>query len=344
MSATAVTALPSLPPTLAQLRARHYRGRPDHPGLAELWSETLRANGSAERFTVGNADAWLGHPRNMDPFADLVVVEGSGGRLVASAIVQWVDRNLTGERAFETHCDVRPEYRRQGIGGALLAWQATRTADIATSMTDVGERPTIRVGYAMDADPGARVLLEEAGFTAVRRASELLRPDLRDIPEFAAPTGISIGPIDATDETLIRTVWTVGGDVFAGHWGDSLPDRTETGWLRFREDPDCQPELWCVAWDGDEIVGHILNYVAPDDEGVLVGWTEGIAVREPWRRRGIARAMLAWSLRRVRDAGASIAGLGVDLENPNQALTLYESLGFRVSASETEFHLPFRIG
>ncbi|HLA16542.1 MAG TPA: GNAT family N-acetyltransferase, partial [Candidatus Limnocylindrales bacterium] len=56
--------------------------------------------------------------------------------------------------------------------------------------------------------------------------------------------------------------------------------------------------------------------------------------------RGIARAMLAWSLRRVGDAGADRAALGVDLENPNEAHGLYESLGFRATAIELEYHRP----
>jgi GNAT superfamily N-acetyltransferase len=171
----------------------------------------------------------------------------------------------------------------------------------------------------------------------------MLRPNLQAIPEVAPPAGIELRSIDPTDETMIRRIWLVSGEVFSHHWGDSLPDTSEAGWRRFRDNPDVQPEHWCVAFEGDEIVGHILSYLAPDDDGLIIGWTEGIAVREKWRRRGIARAMLAWSLRRVRDAGASRAGLGVDLANPSQARTLYESLGFRVSAVELEYHRPLRV-
>jgi ribosomal protein S18 acetylase RimI-like enzyme len=334
--------LPVLPDGLTDLTVRRYAGPSDHAALADLWSATLRANGSAERFVTGNVDAWLGHPRNMDPTHDVVIVEAGDGTFVAAAIVEWIDRNTTGERSFECHCDVHPEHRRRGVGSALLAWQAARVEEIVGTMADLADRPVIRVGYVMDADVGARLLLDRAGFTVARRSSELHRPDLDAIPEVPPPDGITLGGIDATDDALVRRVWEVGGDVFAGHWGDPLPDRTEHGWLRFREDPDVEPTLWCVAFDGDEIVGHILNYLAPDDDGSMIGWTEGIAVREGWRRRGIARSMLAWSLRRVREAGARTAALGVDLENPNQALTLYESLGFRVTASETEYHLPVR--
>ncbi len=78
----------------------------------------------------------------------------------------------------------------------------------------------------------------------------------------------------------------------------------------------------------------------PEPDGTAVGWTESIAVRKPYRRRGIASAMLAESLRIVRDAGAARAALGVDQQNPNEAQTLYERLGFRVTLEELEYQRP----
>lgn len=342
MNTTSTGTLPVLPVDLVGLKARPYAGPADHPAMAALWAETNRVDGVAERHPPAAIDSWLAHPRNMDPRRDIVLVEAADGRIVASAIVRWVDRNTTGERTFEANCDVLPEFRRRGIGGALHAWQVERFTEIAAAMTDLGERPAILVGYIHEPDTGGHVLLEGAGYRVVRRSAEMRRNDLDGIPDVTSPAGIEIRAIDPTDEAMLRRVWMVGGEVFSGHWGDSVPDTSEAGWRRFRDSPDVQPEHWCVAFEGDEIVGHILNYLAPDDDGSIIGWTEGIAVREAWRRRGVARAMLAWSLRRVRDAGATNAALGVDLENPNQALALYESLGFRTTAIELEYHRPLR--
>jgi ribosomal protein S18 acetylase RimI-like enzyme len=67
--------------------------------------------------------------------------------------------------------------------------------------------------------------------------------------------------------------------------------------------------------------------------------TEAISVQPEYRRRGLARALLAESLRAVRDAGGTSAGLGVDTENPNEALTLYENLGFRIAGETFEYEL-----
>ena len=101
---------------------------------------------------------------------------------------------------------------------------------------------------------------------------------------------------------------------------------------------DFQPALWRVAFDGDRIAGQILNYLGkPDTDGSIIGWTESISTQPEYRRRGLARALLALSLRTVRDAGATCAGLGVDTQNPNQAQTLYESMGFRITTESFEY-------
>jgi mycothiol synthase len=52
-------------------------------------------------------------------------------------------------------------------------------------------------------------------------------------------------------------------------------------------------------------------------------------VRRPWRRRGLARALLTRSLKMFQEMGMVEAALGVDSQNLNGAFRLYESVGFR---------------
>jgi ribosomal protein S18 acetylase RimI-like enzyme len=54
--------------------------------------------------------------------------------------------------------------------------------------------------------------------------------------------------------------------------------------------------------------------------------------------------MILRSLHLLRERGAQDAYLGVDAENPNQAMTLYESCGFRTVSSGTAWRKPLQPG
>ncbi len=67
-------------------------------------------------------------------------------------------------------------------------------------------------------------------------------------------------------------------------------------------------------------------------------------MRRPWRQRGLARALIARSFRVLKDLGMTEAALGVDTENPNGALRLYQSMGFREVKRHTTFRKPLERG
>lgn len=71
------------------------------------------------------------------------------------------------------------------------------------------------------------------------------------------------------------------------------------------------------------------------------GYTEGISVRRPWRRRGLARALLTRSLKMFQDMGMTEAALGVDTQNLSGALRLYESVGFQPVKKLTIYRKQF---
>ena len=84
--------------------------------------------------------------------------------------------------------------------------------------------------------------------------------------------------------------------------------------------------LWCLAWDGDEVAGYVIGVAG--DRGALVN---DLAVRCPWRRRGIGRALLLAAFALLRERGQTVARLYVDAENVTDALGVYEAAGMHVS-------------
>ena len=133
------------------------------------------------------------------------------------------------------------------------------------------------------------------------------------------------------DRTAMRRVFDADVEAFRDHFG--WTEGSDAKFAEFVEDPDLDPALWLVAFDGDEVAGAVLNGIHVDADGAVSGWLDSIFTRRPWRRRGLARALIARSLVLLRDRGLDAASLGVDLTNPHQALALYESCGFRMISS-----------
>ena len=106
-----------------------------------------------------------------------------------------------------------------------------------------------------------------------------------------------------------------------------------------------QPELWQVAWDvaTNQVAGQVRTFIDHEQNKLYDrrrGYTESISVRRPFRRRGLARALIALSLRAQRQAGMTESALGVDSENLSGAIKVYEDCGFRVTKKTTIYRKP----
>jgi ribosomal protein S18 acetylase RimI-like enzyme len=66
-----------------------------------------------------------------------------------------------------------------------------------------------------------------------------------------------------------------------------------------------------------------------------------VFTRRPWRRRGLATALIARSLVVLRERGMTSAALGVDAANASGALGLYEGLGFAVDTRASAWRKAF---
>ena len=86
------------------------------------------------------------------------------------------------------------------------------------------------------------------------------------------------------------------------------------------------PALWFLLWDGDELVGFALDFTEFGTDTDL-GWVGWLGVRTPWRRRGLAEALLRHSFVELFARGKRRVGLGVDAQNVTGALRLYERVG-----------------
>ncbi|MCJ7470286.1 GNAT family N-acetyltransferase, partial [Candidatus Bathyarchaeota archaeon] len=70
------------------------------------------------------------------------------------------------------------------------------------------------------------------------------------------------------------------------------------------------------------------------------GHVELISVQRPWRGKGIAKALIARSLKLLKERGMTEAALGVDAENPSGALNLYQKMGFQIEKRIVFYRKP----
>lgn len=322
-------------PAIPGLIFRHYRGPADHPNLVRIVNLQAAADRDPDRETPEAMDGEFAHLTNCDLTRDLLVAEIHGVP-VAWTRVSWDDQN-DGSRRYRTYAAVDPAWRRQGIGRALLRWGLARLREIGSGHAFEGDRWF--AGWANDTDRSGTDLLVEEGFRPVRVFHLMVRPTLDAIDLPPLPPGLEVRPVATSD---LRAVYLADCDAFRDHFG--AVDDSEAAFLRWSLHPATDPAMMIVAWDGEEIAGGVICSVWPEENeahGYLRGWLDSVFTRRPWRRRGLAAALIARGLVLLRDRGMTSAQLGVDTQNPNEAGRLYASAGFRPDRSTTVYRLDW---
>ncbi len=302
---------------------------------------TVRAlNGDPDLGSVEDMDHYYAHLEHADLPRDCALVE-LDGRVVAYGRASW-EQLANGERHVATVLFIEPSHRGVGVEELLIDHVLLRAGEL---IPEIGRDAVTRVQVFVTAsDAEQRRALEGRGLRITGHGAQLVRPDFDGIPDLPLPVPYLVRPIGRDDKVMHRRVYDADARAFADSRGQEAPsDHQFESWL---ESPTFDPTLWRVAFDGDRIAGQILNYLGDlEPDGTRIGWTEAISVQPEDRRRGLARALLAESLRAVRDAGATSAALGVDLLNPNHAVDLYQGLGFRIVSEDLVYELgPFPPG
>lgn len=327
-------------PAIPGLRIRPYAGEADLPEIVRVENAEWAADQFDYRSTVAERRAHYGHSSEQFDAARDVVIAEVDGRVVAFANQDWVDTSDGELREFRLGGAVDPEWRKRGIGTALLADNERRARALAA--THLTDRPLAFGAFSGEHQAGAIAMLLGAGYREVRYFFDMERPTLDEVPEVPLPDGIEVRPITPD---LYRRVWAADVEAFRDHWGGF--DTSDAALQRYLDAPDNDPSLWVIAFDGDEIAGGVINTIYAEENRALGkrrGWLDSVFTRRPWRRRGLARALIARSLVVLRDRGMTSAMLGVDAENPSGALGLYESVGFATVKRFTAWRKPMSDG
>ncbi|MCX6372429.1 MAG: GNAT family N-acetyltransferase [Actinobacteria bacterium] len=246
---------------------------------------------------------------------DAWVAEVGDGGLVGYAYIG--DQYRTGE--LEADLWVHPEHHEPGLAERLIDLCERRGREVAAARGY--EAPLLDI-FCLGVNRAKRDLLLRHGY-ALSRTVYRMAADLSDgVAVLPVPEGIVIRPfrVDLDEHVMHGTM----NEAFEDHFRQS--EEPFGAWkARLLGHADFDPDLWFLAWDGDQAAGALIAY----DHGDL-GWVKGLGVRRPWRRKGLGGAMLAHAFAALATRGQLRVELGVDAAGETQPLRAYERAGMRV--------------
>jgi len=325
-------------PDIPGLVFRHFRGESDYPRMVAAIAASAEADKNERADTVEDIANAYAHLTNCDPYQDMIFPE-VGEEVIGYSRGWWQEEPNVGPYLYTFVGFLVPAWRRNGIGRVMLHWMEDRLRTVAAGHPS--GRPKLLQGFASETEAGLAVLLEQEGYKPIRYFHQMVRPTLEDIPDFPLPEGLEVRP--ALPQQY-RAIWEAGAEAFRDHWGYVSPTEEDyQAWLN--NERFFQPHLWRVAWDvaTDQVAGQVGTFINHAENEKYVrrrGYTESISVRRPWRRQGLARALIVRSLGAQKEAGMTESALGVDSENLSGATRVYEECGFRVVKRSAVYRKP----
>ena len=209
---------------------------------------------------------------------------------------------------------VHPEFRRRGIGEALLSWAELRALQVAQPGL------TLQLVITNEAlTEGANVLYLEYGYENVLTEQMLVRPlDEVALPD-PLPEDLTARAWDAASAPLFFQAYAEG---FSDRLGDIVPVQAEWIASYAEEDEQFRPDLSRVVLEDEKPVGFVTCEV----DG-KTGWISQIAVVQEHRRKGLAHALLLDALQRFQQEGCEEAALHVNANNA-RAAAVFVDAGF----------------
>jgi mycothiol synthase len=301
-----------------------FRMRPartdDLQTIIELLNTGSKQLFGKERFKANDFKTDWSTP-HFDLERDTQVVETQDGRLVGYYDI--FDLNEPHVRVYgwgQVHPDAGKD-----IGRALLSWVEQRARQAI--LLSPAEARVVLVVHAPTIDHVAEDLCLEAGYHLARYYLRMVIDLNAPIPQPEWPEGINLRTF-VMGEDDCRVVQAVR-DSFSDHYGHvEKPFDAELEEFRhyYQTKDDFDPSLYFLAMDGEEVAAISLCQPTTDDDPEM-GWVHQLGVRRPWRRQGLALALLRHSFREFHHRGRLRAGLGVDALSLTGANHLYTKAG-----------------
>jgi mycothiol synthase len=329
--------VPSKSPKIPGLTFRHFNGESDYVPLAKVITGSSRADNQDRNVTAEDLAAIFSkYLINCDPYRDMILAEVAGE--VVGYTRGWWEAESESTYLYKHSAFLLPEWRRKGIGLAMLNWIEKHLKEIVRAHPRESKKYfQVNLGQS---EEGAAILLERAGYQPVRHFYQMVRPNMDDLPNYPLPEGLEIRSVTPDH---YRAIWDSMYASPGEEWG--TPEPTEEAYREWQEHPHFQPQLWQIAWDQatNKVAGTVLTFISHDENHQFDrkrGYTEGIGVSPEWRRRGVARALIGLSLQAQKAVGMTESALVADSQSAFGITRLYENCGFQIVDRDTIYRKP----
>lgn len=237
---------------------------------------------------------------------------------------------------------VHPNHRGLGIGTLLNQWAEARVQErIAEAPPDARVTVGCQNGSTNRA---AAELLKNRGYAHVRSFYSMKIEMETAPPPPLWPVGITVRTMIPDQEEEL--VYRAKDEAFQDHWGYVETPFAEgfAIWLHhLQNNSDHDPSLFFLAMDGEELAGYALCEPKITDYPDMA-WVDNLGVRRPWRRRGLALALLQHVFGEFYRRGVKKVGLGVDASSLTGATRLYEKAGMQIFRQYNAYEKELRPG
>ena len=323
-------------PEIPNLRFRRYRGEIDLSSIVEVFNQCKSFDGLEQSVTVEDVKRYL-YQHIPDEQTEHITICENDGEMIAFSFIYW-EVKACGDWVYNLSGYLVPEWRDKGIGKVMLRYCEEQLRGFADRHPVDVAKYFQRVVPESQSDL-SRLLIKE-GYQIIRYHYSMVRPIQLPLPDAPMPQGLQVRSVDEKD---YRRVWDANQEAFTENWWHNTAN--EMDYEYWKSSPWFNPQLWKVAWDGNQVAGMVLNYINANENleyNRKRGYTEEICVRKAWRKRGLARSLLAQSIHMFREMGFEETALGVDAGNESGALRLYKSVGYEVAHRSLTYRKPLR--
>lgn len=207
---------------------------------------------------------------------------------------------------------VLPAHAGRGIGGAMIDWLETESRNRGYTRARTS---------AIAADPASGRLVLGRGYAPIRHFYRMAvhLDEAPPAPEW--PAGFTVATLQPGEEPIL---YEVTQESFAEHWGHER--RSYDEWRERHVDREWfDPSLVWLVREGGTPVAELAAAVRFGS-----GWVNTVGTLNPWRGRGVGRALLLTAFGELFRRGERRVALAVDAGNETGATHLYESVGMHV--------------